>query len=176
MKEQDVDVSINPQDVLDEIGRESPALKETLDKNPALEGDLLKDPEVLQRLLVLSRTSHTEIRSSHYPPADEMIKVETIHPGYISHLMDMHKNALENNNKMSNKGMEYVFKERMFGQVCGLVLGVLGVSAGVYLGLNDHDVLGGVIGGSTVIALVTVFVTGKVSRVDRSSEQNDQEN
>lgn len=55
-----------------------------------------------------------------------------------------------------------VFTERILGLIAGLVIGVVALLAAVYLAMNDREVVAGVIGGTTVVGLVSVFVVGAI--------------
>lgn len=59
------------------------------------------------------------------------------------------------------------FVERLGGMLAGLAIGSLALYASYWLAMNGHDVVAGVIGGTTVVGLVSAFVIG----VKRQSEQ-----
>lgn len=47
------------------------------------------------------------------------------------------------------------------GQIFGLIIGIFGLGAAVYAAAHGAQTAGGVIGGTTVVALVGAFVFGK---------------
>lgn len=51
--------------------------------------------------------------------------------------------------------------ETVRGQWFGLIVAILLIGVAALLGMYGHEWLGGVIGGATIISLVTVFVTNK---------------
>jgi uncharacterized membrane protein len=51
------------------------------------------------------------------------------------------------------------------GQLFGLIIALVCIGAATFLSINGHDVVAGLIGGSTILGLVTVFVTGKRAQV-----------
>ncbi|RBP79090.1 hypothetical protein EBI01_20250 [Marinomonas rhizomae] len=157
--------------LLDLLEKQNPEIGEMIEKDPALKGDLLKNEELLSRLAFSIQTRSTMVRSGPFPPAEEMILVEEKHAGYIAHLMAVHKQSIDTRSDLSNKAMNFKFYERIVSQLSGLTLGILSLVLAGYLGINGHDVLGGVIGGTTVIALVTVFVTGREYK-PKSSKKN----
>lgn len=57
-----------------------------------------------------------------------------------------------------------VFVERMAGILSGLTIGGGALYAAVHLALAGHDTVAGVIGGTTVVALVSAFVIGAKRR------------
>lgn len=54
-----------------------------------------------------------------------------------------------------------VFIERIAGLVFALVIAVVGLGVAAYLALNNHDTAASVIGGATLVGLVTAFIAGK---------------
>lgn len=54
----------------------------------------------------------------------------------------------------------FVFVERMAGIVAGLTIGSIALLAAHQLALAGHDWVAGIIGGTTVIGLVSAFVIG----------------
>ncbi|MFM2056065.1 MAG: hypothetical protein RLY71_450 [Pseudomonadota bacterium] len=53
-----------------------------------------------------------------------------------------------------------VFAERMAGIVAGLVIACIALFASYHLALAGHDTVAAIIGGTTVIGLVSAFVIG----------------
>lgn len=56
-----------------------------------------------------------------------------------------------------------VFVERIAGLVFALLIAVLGLGAAVYLAIADKEITAAVIGGATLVGLVTAFVAGRKS-------------
>lgn len=56
-----------------------------------------------------------------------------------------------------------VFKERMAGLIFALVIAVLGLGAAVYLAVAGKELTASVLGGGTLVGLVTAFVAGRKS-------------
>jgi uncharacterized membrane protein len=59
-----------------------------------------------------------------------------------------------------------VFAERMLGIVAGLAIGCTALWASYVLAMNGHDAVAGVIGGTTVVGLVSAFVIGVKRKTD----------
>lgn len=47
------------------------------------------------------------------------------------------------------------------GQIFGLIMGLVGIGSGTYLASIGSTTVGGIIAGTTVVSLVSVFVIGK---------------
>ena len=54
-----------------------------------------------------------------------------------------------------------VFVERMFSMVFGLAIGITALVISYFLALAGHDWVAGVVGGTTVLGLVSTFILGK---------------
>lgn len=55
-------------------------------------------------------------------------------------------------------------KRSAFGLAAGFIIAVLGISGGIYLGLQGYQWLGGVIAGVPLTGLVGVFIYGSRER------------
>lgn len=54
-----------------------------------------------------------------------------------------------------------MFAERMAGLVFALLVAGAGLGAAVYLAMNGHEVPASIIGGGTLVGLVTAFIAGR---------------
>lgn len=109
---------------------------------------------------------HQQI-SGPIPSASEMEKYSRINKDLPSRVMAMAEKEANNRHQVESKTLEanvniaqQQFKERKIGQNFGLILGVLGLLCAGFLGYTGHDTVASIIGGSTVIGLVSVFITG----------------
>ena len=57
----------------------------------------------------------------------------------------------------------FIFVERIAGLVAGTIISCLGMGAAIFLALNDQATVACVIGGGTLVGLVTVLVQGEKS-------------
>ncbi len=55
----------------------------------------------------------------------------------------------------------YVFIERVLGLIFGLLVAVLGIGGGIYLGLHGRDVAASIIGGGSLATIVSAFIYGR---------------
>jgi len=147
----------------------NPGFARAVESDPALKGQLLRNKELLGTLLV-SYQSTTITRSGPFPPADEMVIVEKAHKGDIAHLLETQKESLKIRENLARKGMNFALFEGLMSQFAGLVVALFALYIAYDLGMEGHDELAGVIGGGTVVALVTVFVTKKRARKNSSKD------
>jgi len=141
--------SVDLQEIENEIEEVDPDALE--DISPEKKGQLLRAISILQS------TSH----SGPLPSPDDLKKYDVIIPNGADRIMimaerqnqhriDIEKSIIKSNNTQSGTG-----------QWMGFILGLGCICASVYLGVNNQPWLGGVLGGSTIIGLVTVFVLGR---------------
>ena len=57
----------------------------------------------------------------------------------------------------------FIFVERIAGLLAGTLISCLGMGAAIFLAMNGQPAVAGVIGGGTLVGLVTVLVQGKNS-------------
>ena len=53
-------------------------------------------------------------------------------------------------------------KQGMRGQIFAFIIAILAILASVYLSVMGHPFTGGILGGGTVVSLVTLFITGRI--------------
>jgi uncharacterized membrane protein len=100
-------------------------------------------------------------RSGPLPPAEELLKYEQIAPGCTERLLKMVENQSAHRIQIESLVIASQQKQSARGQIFGLVIGLTGILAGATLAYLGHDWVGGIIAGSTVTGLVSVFVIGK---------------
>lgn len=104
-------------------------------------------------------------------PHPEMLKrYDEIKEGFAERIMSMTERQLDHRISCENKIIEGSLSESKRGQNYGLAVSVLFLAAAVLLGLYGHDWLAGILGGGTLIGLVTVFVTNK--KRNKTDEDN----
>jgi len=63
--------------------------------------------------------------------------------------------------KSSGESIRWCLPSHIAGLVFALLVAVAGLGCAVYLALRDHDVVASVIGGTTLVGLVTAFIAGR---------------
>lgn len=145
--------------VLQQIKNEDPEFGDMLSKDPTIEGDLLKDPEMLRAIQV--RLTRTEIRTGELFSAKEMIQLNQEHEGFIQHFLNLSQQVQENNFKLTARGMRYTLTERILGQVFGFTIVMTCLIGGIYAVFQGFEELGYSLIGINLAAVASVFVLGK---------------
>ena len=73
---------------------------------------------------------------------------------------------------MEKMQLSSLFLERRLGQILGFGIAFMGLSASVFLAYQGHEMTASIIGGATLVSLVSVFVVGRLSRSSDSSNSN----
>lgn len=96
-------------------------------------------------------------------PIEQIARLKEIAPDRVDWVFtqtEVESNDRRSENKRINTMM---FIERMAGLVFALLIAIVGLGSAVYLSLKGHDVTASVIGGGTLVGLVTAFIAGRKS-------------
>ena len=100
--------------------------------------------------------------SGPLPPPAILAQYDQIVPGSAATILA--RSEKQSDHRMSLEA--YVIPKQQDqsarGQHYGLIVALTGIIASVIMVLSGHDVAGGFVGGTTLLGMVTVFVTGKV--------------
>jgi len=92
-----------------------------------------------------------------------MSKLKELAPERIDWIF--HQTEIESNFRRSEHRRinTLAFAERLAGLVFALLVAIIGLGIAAYLAINGKDVVGGIIGGATLVGLVTAFIAGRRS-------------
>lgn len=96
-----------------------------------------------------------------FPHPDMLARFEQIVPGSAAKIIKMAESQTSHRQSLEKVVINADIKKSLYGMVCGLAIGMTGLIGAVVLGIFGQPILGGLIGGSTIVSLVTVFVIGK---------------
>ncbi|OAK66915.1 hypothetical protein A3K87_05055 [Variovorax paradoxus] len=98
-------------------------------------------------------------------------KLQQIAPDRVSWVFD--ETAKEGNFRRSETTRinTFVFFERLLGIAAGLIIGFGALYASYHLAMAGHDAVAGIIGGTTVVGLVSAFVIGVRRRTNSNSNK-----
>lgn len=116
----------------------------------------------------IQQTTEITVSSGLVPPPDVIRAYGEIDPAFPRQIMGWAESEIRHRQGIERELLaEQVAHARemrsnlRLGQWLGFMIAVLGLSASIWATLSGHDWVGGVIGGTTVISLVVVFVTGR---------------
>lgn len=103
-------------------------------------------------------------------PVEQIARLKEIHPERVDWVFQ--EATLEGafRRRETRRVNTFIFIERLIGLVAGLAIGVTALVIAAYLALEQHDGVAMIIGGTTVVGLVSAFLIG----VKRRGKQNAQ--
>lgn len=119
---------------------------------------------------VIIQAMRKESFSGPIPHPELLQKYEEVQNGFAERIVSMAERQLNHRIKCENAMVNGSVSEAKRGQWFGLIVAVLFLCASLALGLTGHDWFGGVLGGGTLVALVTVFVQTKHKNKDSQEE------
>ena len=94
-------------------------------------------------------------------PAANLQQLQQIDPKLVPWVIEQTEKEANFRRSETHRINSFVFVERISGVIAGAIVAVVGLIVAGYLVINGHDWAGAVVGGATLVALVTVLVTGK---------------
>lgn len=127
--------------------------------NPQVAEVLKELPEAKRELVI--QAIRQESFSGPIPHPELLKGYESIQQGFAERIVRMAEKQQDHRSECENKVVEGAITEAKRGQNYALIISLFFGVASVALGLLGHDWLAGVLGGGTLVSLVTIFVTGR---------------
>ena len=140
------------QNLLDLIPGELKQIVEALPSN--------KRVNAAKRLISVTQTTQTTY-SGPIPPAEELANYEKVVEGSASMLINQVVGQTSHRQEVEKLIIQKSFSQEKRGQIFAFLIGLIAMGIGTYLTMNGHDVVGGTVFGTTVVALTTVFIVGR---------------
>lgn len=115
------------------------------------------------------RANRNEVAVSHTTtdspllPVEQIERLKEIAPDRVNWVFEQTQIESESRRAENKRINTMVFAERIAGLVFALLIALVGIGASVYLAMNNHELTASVIGGTTLVGLVTAFIVGKRS-------------
>lgn len=103
----------------------------------------------------------TKQHSGPLPSPETFQGYENVLPGAAERIITMAEKQQDHRMGLESKHLNEQLFQSKLGQIFGLVISIVAIGAGTHLTMNGHDTVGGILLGTTLISLVTVFVLGK---------------
>lgn len=123
--------------------------------------DEIKRGEVLQTVSRMTLRVTQSHHSGPLPSAETIIKYDAVIPNGADRIMIMAEKQQDHRMAMEKKAISSQLNQSLVGQIFGFFLCLFALSLATYLGLNGHEAIGSVIGGTTILGLAGIFVLGK---------------
>lgn len=119
-----------------------------------------------------SRTAQLRNKDSHLTvsehetdsPVLPMAQIERLHainPARVDWVFDETQKEGDFRRSEIRRVNSMVFAERMLSMISGLIIGTGALFTAYMLAMAGHDAVAGIVGGTTVVGLVSAFVIGK---------------
>jgi uncharacterized membrane protein len=112
------------------------------------------------------------IYKAPYPPPDLLKHYNSALPDGAERIMSMVEKQSNHRIALESKIIPKQSSESGRGQIFGFILAILCLISAFILAMNGHDWVAGIIGGTTIIGLITVFVLGKEEQKENLSEKD----
>ncbi len=94
-------------------------------------------------------------------PIEQLAKLKEIAPNRVDWIFEQTQLESEFRRKESKRIHTFTFIERICGLFFALLIALFGLGSSVYCAINGYQVVASVIGGTTLVGLVTAFIVGK---------------
>jgi len=98
-------------------------------------------------------------------PVEQLAKLKEIAPDRVDWIFEQTQLESEFRRTETKRIHTFTFIERICGLLFALLIAMCGLGSSVYCAINGFQVVASVIGGATLVGLVTAFIVGK-SKVD----------
>lgn len=113
------------------------------------------------------RNKDTSLTLSHHEtdapllPMAQIERLVELLPDKVDWVFEQAAAEGEFRRKETKRVNTLVAVERLGSMLSGLIIGCVALGVAAYLAMNGHDAVAGVIGGTTVVGLVSAFVIGQ---------------
>lgn len=113
------------------------------------------------------RANRNEVAVSHTTtdspllPVEQIARLREIAPDRVDWVFQQTQIESEGRRSETKRINTMIFIERIAGLVFALVIAIIGLGLATYLALQGREVTASVIGGGTLVGLVTAFIAGK---------------
>lgn len=123
---------------------------------------------------LISVISHYQSYHGPTPPASELQGYENIIPGSANRIIKLAEEEASHRRGLEKNIVRRQFNQSSAGQWLGFVLSSILIAVGGLLTYLGHDTVGGIIFGTTIIGLATVFALGRWNKKEEeiNSKQN----
>lgn len=95
-------------------------------------------------------------------PIEQIARLRDIVPNRVEWVFDQTQIESDSRRSETKRINTMIFVERMAGLIFALLVSLLGIGAAVYLAIQGKEITASIIGGTTLVGLVTAFVAGRM--------------
>ncbi len=109
-----------------------------------------------------------EVQVMHYsgplPPATELNAYNQICPGSADRLITMAEQQSKHRQDLETNVIKNDIRKSYLGMILGFIIAIIGLCISGYVIIQGQPIAGGILGSTTLLGMVTVFVMGHKSR------------
>lgn len=94
-------------------------------------------------------------------PLEQLERLAQLRPDKLDWVFEQTQLESQHRRTETSRINIFIFVERLAGLVFALIIAILGLGVATYLAMNGKDIVAGIIGGTTLVGLVTTFIVGK---------------
>ncbi|MGD8847202.1 MAG: DUF2335 domain-containing protein [Desulfobacteraceae bacterium] len=120
---------------------------------------------------------HMEFSCGPIPPPQMFLEYKNADPRIADQFLAQWSKEMDHRHELDKKRIavqeehnKQVFAERKRGQTCATIICFAAFIVAVILGFLGHALTAGVIGGTSLVAIVTTFITGRLPMVKSKNE------
>ena len=133
--------------------------------------NLQKRPNNENRELVVRET---QTFSGPLPPPEVLKKFDEVVPGAAERIIKMAEEQSAHRKELEKKVIDSDIARSKYGQVLGFCIAIVGLVVLAFVSIFGNAIAGGVIGVSTLVSLVGVFMYGAKTRSEERMEKKSQ--
>ncbi len=137
---------------------------------------IIKKLEPKDQNIILKSFSISQSHSGPLPPPEQLEKYNQIIPNGAERIMIMAENQSSHRLGIEDKVIDGQVTQSGKGQIFGFIIALISILLSFTLAMFEHYLVAGIIGGSTVVGLVTVFVIGKHVQKKELADKNPKAN
>lgn len=106
----------------------------------------------------------TTVVSGPLPSPEILVQYNNAVPGAAERIIAMAEHDFAHLQSMEKMHLSAYYQDRRLGQIFGFSIAVLALGGSVFLAFTGHESTASIIGGTTLVALVSIFVVGRFFR------------
>ncbi|EIY8042695.1 DUF2335 domain-containing protein [Vibrio vulnificus] len=108
--------------------------------------------------------------SGPIPPPAMLHEYDQVQDGFANRIVTMAEKEQAHRHGIENRGVNGAISKDVRGQYFALICSLVMIVCCTYLISNGHEISGSILGGSTLVGLAYVFITGRKSKNSRDKD------
>lgn len=119
----------------------------------------------IAKILTMRQTTVTHAHSGPLPSPEDLKNYDLVNPGTAQKIVAMAENQQNHRIRIEAQVITEQLVQSARGQHYALAVAMTMILASFIMVIKGHDTAGGWVGGTTLVGLVTVFITGRATQI-----------